>query len=184
MAASTQARSCARCQPRSWTSTAGPCRYGLSVRASSGGTETRLGSAVTAPWRGRTPMADRGGRAIGPHSSGGEVLDRYCVLALGVFGSIAPTDADREAMAAHLGAEAVRWINDRFALGLPVAFEATPPAREAEAIREAARKLLGAHMADEDLVPYLNALEDACGFGQQGDDRRPAREAEKPCESD
>ena len=126
-------------------------------------------------------MADRGGRAIGPHSSGGEVLDRYCVLALGVFGSIAPTDADREAMAAHLGAEAVRWINDRFALGLPVEAEATPPARDADAIREAARKLLGAHMAAEDLVPYLNALEDACGFGQQGDDRRPAREAEKPC---
>ena len=29
---------------------------------------------------------------IGPHSNGGEVLDRYVDLALGMFGAIEPTD--------------------------------------------------------------------------------------------
>jgi hypothetical protein len=46
------------------------------------------------------------------------------------------------------------------------------PAAGRDAIREAARRLLGAHQGDEDLVPYLNALEDACGFWQQGDPPR------------
>jgi hypothetical protein len=41
-----------------------------------------------------------------------------------------------------------------------------------DAIREAARRLLGAHQANKPLVPYLVALEDACGFWQQGDPPR------------
>lgn len=51
-------------------------------------------------------------------ASGGEVLDRCAVLALGVFGAIKPTDADREALADHLGLEAARWIIERFDLGM------------------------------------------------------------------
>jgi hypothetical protein len=42
------------------------------------------------------------------------------------------------------------------------------PVAEHDRIKEAARQLLGAAMVEEDLTPYLNALEDACGFGQQG----------------
>ena len=40
-----------------------------------------------------------------------------------------------------------------------------------EQVREAARQLLGAHQGGEDIVPYLNALEDAAGFWQQGQER-------------
>lgn len=55
---------------------------------------------------------------IGPHSKGGEVLDRYVELALGVFGAVHPTDEDRQALADHLGLETARWANDRYRLGL------------------------------------------------------------------
>lgn len=44
-----------------------------------------------------------------------------------------------------------------------------------DALREAARQLLGQAMIAESvdaLVPYLNALEDAAGFCQQGQSRR------------
>lgn len=53
-------------------------------------------------------------------ANGGEVLDRYVYLALGVFGSISPADDDRKALAEHLSTETARWINEHFGLSLKV----------------------------------------------------------------
>jgi hypothetical protein len=49
--------------------------------------------------------------------------------------------------------------------------EAVPYLSDFEQLREAARQLLGDHQAGRDIVPSLNALEDAAGFWQQGQER-------------
>lgn len=51
-------------------------------------------------------------------AKGGEVIERFAELALGVFGAIRPTEEDREALVDHLGLESMRWINERFDLGM------------------------------------------------------------------
>jgi hypothetical protein len=58
---------------------------------------------------------------IGPQSNAGDVLDRYVDLCLGVLGFVQPTPEDRAAMADHLSAQAVLWVNDRYQLGIPAA---------------------------------------------------------------
>lgn len=55
---------------------------------------------------------------FGPHSTGGEALNRYVELALGVIRTDGSWSEDHQALADHLGREAAAWVNARYGLGL------------------------------------------------------------------
>lgn len=51
---------------------------------------------------------------VDEHSNGGEVLERYCEIALGVFAWKGPTAEDHSALANHLAIETAKWVFDRY----------------------------------------------------------------------